>query len=182
VKLEESHDLGNLFVGVVKYDQISDVDGFHPDHSDLVNLTDSTFPHVIYNLTQFSNCIYPTFQSLGTFQEVEALQISLMVMSGSRNLDEIPEPCQKCISSQNHFLHIISLDANSLLMDCGIFRHNFFVSQDWVSDQIDHYVVVNSSSCRTLVSNLGLECIFHGCTIMKMISLNIILDRRIHTR
>lgn len=94
MQLEYFYDLGNLFFKAIKYDQTSEVDGFHPDSSDLVNLTDSSCPHAICDLNPFSKCSYPTFQGSITYQEIEALKLSLMVMSSSHNLDKIPKSNQ----------------------------------------------------------------------------------------
>lgn len=43
----------------------------------------------------------PLFECLGTHQEVEALQLSLMVMSGSHVLDETPEPSRIRVSAHH---------------------------------------------------------------------------------
>lgn len=44
MQLEESFDLGNLFVEDVNFDQIRDVSGCHLDNSDLVETTDGSCP------------------------------------------------------------------------------------------------------------------------------------------
>lgn len=153
LRSKEYYDLIDLFVEVEKYGQTSDVNCCHLNDGDLVH---SSFSRAICNLTQFTKCCYLYFQSSGNFQEVEALQHSLMVMSGSCDPSEIPKPCQIWIFSQNSFFRIISLDGNSFLMDFEISHYNFVISQDWVSD---HTIVVNSSSYKYLVSNSGLQCI-----------------------
>lgn len=50
VQLEESYDLGNLSLEYAQFDQISDVDGFHPNNSDLMEITGSNFPHTMHDL------------------------------------------------------------------------------------------------------------------------------------
>lgn len=47
----------------------------------------------------------PTFKCLGTHQEVEALQLSLMVISGSHIPDETPKPSQIRVSNIRDSAH-----------------------------------------------------------------------------
>ncbi len=96
--------MSNLFVYFLKYDQDNDVDCFHVNISDLVHLTDSSFPHAIHNLAQVSKCNYLTFESSEICEGVEALQILLMVMLSYHNINEIPKQCQIWIFSHNYFL------------------------------------------------------------------------------
>jgi len=72
-----------------KSDQTNDVDRCHLDSGDPVKLIDGNCPHAICDLTQFTKCCYLFFQSFRTCQEVEALQLSLMVMLGSQDPSKI---------------------------------------------------------------------------------------------
>lgn len=65
----------------------------------LLNLIDISCPDAICDLTQFIKFSYLSFQSYGTCQEVEELQLSLMAMLGSLDPGKIPEPCQFYIFS-----------------------------------------------------------------------------------
>jgi len=89
-----------------------------------------------------------------------------MAMSGSHDPNEILEPCKILIFSQNTFIRIVLVDANSSLKDFRISRYNFPISRDHVSN---HTIVVNSSPCKYLVLNLDLECIpfvnVHNCEV-----------------
>lgn len=55
----------------------------------------------------------PPFESLGTHLEVEALQLSMMVMLGSHIPDETPKPSRIRISTHHAPQNIFSLDASS---------------------------------------------------------------------
>jgi len=81
LRLEEYYHLNNMFVEVEEYDQTSDVDRFHPNNGDPINLTDSIFPHAIYDLTWFTKCCYLFFRSSIICQEFKSLQLFLMVLA-----------------------------------------------------------------------------------------------------
>lgn len=74
-----------------------------------------------------------------------------MVVIGSCNLDEIPGLSQIWIFSQNSFLHIASLDANSFLINIGVFQDSFYNYEDWFYDRMEDYI--NLSSCKTIALN-----------------------------
>lgn len=89
MQLGETYDLINLFLKVKKYDHTSDVDGFHLNNSDLVEITNNICPHVIFNMTHLSNYNYSTFESFETCEGVDTLKLPLMVMLGSHNPDGV---------------------------------------------------------------------------------------------
>ena len=91
MELEESFDLGNFFAENVNSNRITDINGYHLDCSDLVKITGGSSPCTIHNMIQSSKFNYIILESSGTHQEVEALQISLMVMSGSRDFGKAHE-------------------------------------------------------------------------------------------
>lgn len=102
-----------------------DSNKYHLNHNDIARLIDEKYLHTNFDLTMPSKFNIPIFQSSGTRQEVEALQFPLMVISHTRDLDEVLEIGQTWIISLNYFLIIVSLDVSSLLKDFQCFQISF---------------------------------------------------------
>lgn len=159
VKLEESFDLGNMFVENVNYDQICDVHDFHLGNNDLVEITDGSFPYIMHDLIQSLISHSTILESSRTYEEAEALQLSLMLMSGSRESGKIPELSQIRIFSHDYFLCMVSLDVNPFLKDICYFEYGSFNFQDLIFGEIEELVSVSSSSCKYLITNSSFKCI-----------------------
>jgi len=54
---------------------------------------------------------------------------------------------------------VVSLVANSFFKDVRCFEYGSFNFQDYVSGRIEHFVSIDHSSCKSLISNLGSGCI-----------------------
>lgn len=83
MRLEESFDLSNLVIEIVKSDQISDKDGYHLVGRGLIETTRSNYPHTMHDMVQSLECDFTILESFRTCQELEALQLMFMVMLGS---------------------------------------------------------------------------------------------------
>lgn len=83
-----------MVVEVEKSGQISDKYGCHPMSCGLIETSGSNYPHTMHDLFQYSKCDFTIFKSFWTCQEVEALQILSMVMSGSCDSGERPKLSQ----------------------------------------------------------------------------------------
>ena len=70
---------------VIKYDRTSHKDGFHKVNSDLIEISERSYPHTMHDLVQSSQFDFKIPKSLGTFSRFEALHLMLMVMSRSHN-------------------------------------------------------------------------------------------------
>jgi len=136
VNLEESFYLRNLFVEDINYNQISDVEGCHLDGNDLVRITGGSHPCTMHNPIQSSKCIAIILESFRNYQEFEALQLPLMVMSSSHDSGKIPQISQIHIFSQNYFLCMVSLGVNPFLKDDFYFEYGSFNFNDIVSSWI----------------------------------------------
>lgn len=153
-------DLSNLVVEVVRSYQINDRDGYHLVSSGPIEIKGCTYPHTyMHDIIQSSKCDFTILESFGTCQEVEALQLLLMVMSGSHDSDKIPELIQIRFFSKNPCLFMVSLDVNSLLKYVWYFGYSLSKFQDSIFDWVRDSILVDSSPCKALVLNLGLECI-----------------------
>ena len=82
--LEEYHVLD------AKFDQINGFNSYHYIDNVFTNKSNNNFSYSLVDLTKPLEFNDPPFESLGTCQEVEALQLPLMVMSSSHDPDEIP--------------------------------------------------------------------------------------------
>lgn len=100
-----------------KYDQISGFNNCHPTNNAFIYASIDSCSYSLVNITKPPKCDDPPFESLGTCQKVEALQLPLMVMSGSHDLDEIHELGQIRLTSQTSLVNIISLSESSFLKD-----------------------------------------------------------------
>lgn len=115
VQLEEPYGLGDMFIEDVNFDQINDVVSFHFDCSNIIEIIDGSSPYTMHNMIQSSKWNSTIIESHGSHYEVEALQILLMVMSGSHDSGKDCKPNHIWIFSQNYFLFMISLDVNPFL-------------------------------------------------------------------
>lgn len=89
--LEESLDLNNLVIEVLKYNKINDRDGFHLVSSGPIEIISNNYLHTMHDMIQSSKFDFSILESTRICQEVEALQLLLMVMSISRDSGKIPE-------------------------------------------------------------------------------------------
>lgn len=94
LRSKEYFDLSNLVFKVVKYDQISNRDGFHLVDSDIIKIGERNFPHTMHDLVQSSKCDLIILESFRTYQGVEELQLPFMVMLGPHNSSKISELSQ----------------------------------------------------------------------------------------
>ena len=157
LRLEESSDLINLVVEVKKSSIIYDRDGSYSMSSGLTETSTNNYPQTMHDLVQASKCNYTILGISKTFQGVEALQISLMVMLGSRNSCKPPKLSQIWFLSHNLSLCMVSLDVNFLMKNVRYSQRYLSNFQDFTSDKIQEFVIVHSSSCKSLTSNLGWE-------------------------
>lgn len=81
--------MGNLFGNVDRYIETIDSNSYYLFHNDLAKIIDDCCLHTNVDLTINSNLYNLTFESLDAFQEFEALQIHLMIISGSYDPNEV---------------------------------------------------------------------------------------------
>lgn len=111
----------------------------------------------MHDLIQSSEHDFTVLESSDTCQEVKALQLQLMVMSGSCEFGKIPKLSQILFSSQNASLFMVSFDVNPFLKYVWCCRYNILKFQDSTFDQIQDSISVDPSPYKDLVPNSSLE-------------------------
>lgn len=91
LRSKESIGLSNLVIKIVKFDQLSDRDGCHSTNSNLIEISERSCHHTMYDLVQCLEYNFSILEISRTCQRVEELQILLMVISGSRNSSKTHE-------------------------------------------------------------------------------------------
>lgn len=136
---------------------------FHPPRNVFTNTVDDSFQCSLLNLKKLPQFDDPPFVDLTkppqfkcppsegsrTYQEVEALQLLPIFMSGSHDLDDIPEISQISISSHDSPLSTISPDESSLLKYFEI--HNSLYSNLFVEESTPIIVSIPFYSCLASV-------------------------------
>ena len=88
----------------------------------------------MHDMIQYSKCDSTILGSSRNYKELEALQLPLMVMSGSHNSGKVLELNQIWIFSQNYFLCMVPPDVISFLKDVWYFGYSLSNFQDSISN------------------------------------------------
>lgn len=93
----------------------------------------------MHDLVQSSKYDFTILESYGTCQAVEALQLLLMVMLGSRNSSKPPELSEIWFFLHNPSLCMVSLNENFFLKNVWYFGYDLSNFQYYTSDYIQYF-------------------------------------------
>ena len=112
----------------------------------------------MHDMVQASNYNSTILESSGMYEEVEALQRLLMVMSGPRDSGKPPEPHQIWFLTHNLSIYMVAVNIDSRVKNVWYSECDILNFHDFTSNRIQESITVHSSSCKSLTSKSGWEC------------------------